>query len=79
MPFYPGGFDTAHAAARLGSFCLFEFVLICSFVVDKRVEMVKFGSSRAYDRAAIKFRGLEADINFSLGDYEDDLKQVIVA
>jgi hypothetical protein len=76
MPFYPGGFDTAHAAARLGSFCLFEFVSICSFVVD---EMVKFGSSRAYDRAAIKFRGLEADINFSLGDYEDDLKQVIVA
>lgn len=30
----------------------------------------------AYDRAAIKFRGVEADINFSLGDYEDDLKQV---
>jgi hypothetical protein len=37
------------------------------------------GSRRAYDRAAIKFRGLEADINFSLGDYEDDLKQVMVA
>ena len=30
----------------------------------------------AYDRAAIKFRGVEADINFSLADYEDDLKQV---
>lgn len=30
----------------------------------------------AYDRAAIKFRGVEADINFSLQDYEDDLKQV---
>jgi len=36
-------------------------------------------AARAYDRAAIKFRGLEADINFSLGDYEDDLKQVMVA
>ena len=30
----------------------------------------------AYDRAAIKFRGVEADINFTLEDYEDDLKQV---
>ena len=30
----------------------------------------------AYDRAAIKFRGIEADINFSLEDYEEDLKQV---
>ncbi|KAF8406292.1 hypothetical protein HHK36_008377 [Tetracentron sinense] len=32
-------------------------------------------AARAYDRAAIKFRGVEADINFSLDDYEDDLKQ----
>ncbi|EMS65608.1 Floral homeotic protein APETALA 2 [Triticum urartu] len=32
--------------------------------------------SRAYDRAAIKFRGLEADINFNLSDYEEDLKQM---
>jgi len=31
----------------------------------------------AYDRAAIKFRGVEADINFSIEDYEDDLKQVL--
>ncbi|KAI3665700.1 hypothetical protein L6452_44330 [Arctium lappa] len=33
-------------------------------------------AARAYDRAAIKFRGMEADINFSLDDYEDDLKQM---
>ncbi|XP_066365268.1 APETALA2-like protein 2 isoform X2 [Miscanthus floridulus] len=33
-------------------------------------------AARAYDRAAIKFRGLEADINFNLDDYEDDLKQM---
>ncbi|XP_052150264.1 APETALA2-like protein 2 isoform X1 [Oryza glaberrima] len=33
-------------------------------------------AARAYDRAAIKFRGLEADINFNLSDYEDDLKQM---
>lgn len=31
---------------------------------------------RAYDRAAIKFRGVDADINFSMSDYDDDIKQV---
>ena len=35
-----------------------------------------FSNFRAYDRAAIKFRGLDADINFNLVDYEEDLKQV---
>ncbi|KAK3145664.1 hypothetical protein QOZ80_3BG0255820 [Eleusine coracana subsp. coracana] len=33
-------------------------------------------AARAYDRAAIKFRGLDADINFTLSDYEEDLKQM---
>lgn len=33
-------------------------------------------AARAYDRAAIKFRGAEADINFSIDDYQDDLKQM---
>ncbi|XP_073038932.1 AP2-like ethylene-responsive transcription factor TOE3 isoform X3 [Primulina eburnea] len=33
-------------------------------------------AARAYDRAAIKFRGAEADINFSIDDYEEDLKQM---
>uniref|UniRef100_A0ACD5UUG7 Uncharacterized protein n=2 Tax=Avena sativa TaxID=4498 RepID=A0ACD5UUG7_AVESA len=32
-------------------------------------------AARAYDRAAIKFRGMEADINFSLDDYQD-IKQM---
>ncbi|KAM1406455.1 hypothetical protein ACFXTH_001123 [Malus domestica] len=31
-------------------------------------------AARAYDRAAIKFRGVDADINFNLGDYEEDMK-----
>ncbi|KAL4605301.1 hypothetical protein ACB092_09G019000 [Castanea dentata] len=33
-------------------------------------------AARAYDRAAIKFRGVEADINFNISDYDDDLKQM---
>ncbi|KAL7201869.1 hypothetical protein ACSBR1_033546 [Camellia fascicularis] len=32
-------------------------------------------AARAYDRAAIKFRGVDADINFNLSDYEEDLTQ----
>ncbi|CAL0334063.1 unnamed protein product [Lupinus luteus] len=35
-----------------------------------------YAAARAYDRAAVKFRGIRADINFSLSDYEDDLKQM---
>ncbi|KAK1396356.1 Ethylene-responsive transcription factor RAP2-7 [Heracleum sosnowskyi] len=32
-------------------------------------------AARAYDRAAVKFRGPDADINFTASDYADDLKQ----
>ncbi|KAG5081853.1 hypothetical protein JHK84_051891 [Glycine max] len=30
----------------------------------------------AYDRAAIKFRGVDADINFNVSDYDEDIKQM---
>ncbi|XP_074286740.1 ethylene-responsive transcription factor RAP2-7-like isoform X5 [Silene latifolia] len=32
-------------------------------------------AARAYDRAAIKFRGVDADINFNITDYDEDMKQ----
>ncbi|KAJ8451243.1 hypothetical protein Cgig2_014015 [Carnegiea gigantea] len=33
-------------------------------------------AARAYDRAALKFRGVDADINFNIVDYEEDMKQM---
>uniref|UniRef100_A0A0E0Q0M5 AP2/ERF domain-containing protein n=5 Tax=Oryza TaxID=4527 RepID=A0A0E0Q0M5_ORYRU len=33
-------------------------------------------AARAYDQAAIKFRGVEADINFTLDDYKEDIKKM---
>ncbi|KAG6471686.1 AP2-like ethylene-responsive transcription factor TOE3 isoform X2 [Zingiber officinale] len=35
-----------------------------------------YAAARAYDRAAIKFRGIDADINFNLEEYQEDLKQI---
>lgn len=32
-------------------------------------------AARAYDKAAIRFRGPAADINFALQDYEEDMRQ----
>ncbi|CDY37554.1 BnaA02g20160D [Brassica napus] len=34
--------------------------------------------SRAFDPAAIKFRGVDSDINFTVGDYEEDMKHVFL-
>ena len=48
-------------------FLFFPFFLGIYFVVY---------DFRAYDRAAIKFRGTDADINFTVSDYDEDIKQV---
>ena len=33
-----------------------------------------FFDHRVYDQAAIKFWGVEVDINFNISDYDDDIK-----
>ncbi|XP_051203102.1 APETALA2-like protein 4 isoform X1 [Lolium perenne] len=33
-------------------------------------------AARAYDQAAIKFRGVDADINFNLDDYQEEIKKM---
>lgn len=46
------------------------------FLRNFLLQLTWISEFRAYDRAAIKFRGVDADINFNLSDYEEDLKQV---
>jgi hypothetical protein len=74
--------DSTLLMRRLGKRC--HTWKLCYLVLAFKFEAVwsftDFGDwiceFRAYDRAAIKFRGVDADINFNLSDYEDDLKQV---
>ncbi|PHU05437.1 AP2-like ethylene-responsive transcription factor TOE2 [Capsicum chinense] len=48
----------------------------CGVIFYRRAFDIGHAAARAYDHAAIKFRGLDADINFNLSDYEEDLKQM---
>nr|GEU51547.1 ethylene-responsive transcription factor RAP2-7-like isoform X2 [Tanacetum cinerariifolium] len=34
-------------------------------------------AARAYDQAAIKFHGVDADINFNISDYQEDINQTV--
>ena len=89
MIFVSGGFDTAHAAARYAQCFLSRYSLWMAMVWVGRCCWRAFlcfwlpeyvwaiNAARAYDRAAIKFRGPDADINFNLSDYEEDMKQVL--
>lgn len=57
-------------------------ILVCRSFTPQRVAKFAGGfdtahaAARAYDRAAIKFRGAEADINFNLDDYAGDLQKM---
>ncbi|KAL0402430.1 UNVERIFIED_CONTAM: APETALA2-like protein 1 [Sesamum latifolium] len=51
-------------------------VLISGFGVFSGGFDTAHAAARAYDRAAIKFRGVDADINFTISDYDEDMKQM---
>lgn len=51
--------------------------LLLSFFFARKSLSSSLIHSRAYDQAAIKFRGVDADINFVLDDYEEEIKKVI--
>lgn len=66
-----GKLSNLHNPIFLNSQLSLFWFRICETNICKSVYILS-----AYDRAAIKFRGVEADINFSLEDYEEDMKQV---
>ncbi|KAL0303065.1 UNVERIFIED_CONTAM: APETALA2-like protein 1 [Sesamum radiatum] len=53
-----------------------SYVLITGFGVFSGGFDTAHAAARAYDRAAIKFRGVDADINFTISDYDEDMKQM---
>lgn len=53
-----------------------KHILVHYLPVKGEIATAYYPDRRAYDRAAIKFRGVDADINFNLSDYDDDMKQV---
>ncbi|GKD34588.1 hypothetical protein Tco_1250097, partial [Tanacetum coccineum] len=66
------------------SSCSSKFIMMpsgCVQCVSSGVELNEWVECNvftgAYDRAAIKFRGVDADINFNISDYQEDMNQTI--
>ncbi|KAL1330364.1 uncharacterized protein [Arachis hypogaea] len=57
---------------------MLQLLVLCAGIVANKctwVDLTAHAAARAYDRAAIKFRSIDADINFNVSDYDEDIKQ----
>ncbi|XLS81774.1 hypothetical protein HN51_047605 [Arachis hypogaea] len=58
---------------------MLQLLVLCAGIVANKctwVDLTAHAAARAYDRAAIKFRSIDADINFNVSDYDEDIKQM---
>lgn len=77
---FVGGFDIVYVVVRYFLDYFFQFYIFgLGFVYEWDKESFFFfflNKYRVYDWVVIKFRGVDVDINFIVGDYEEDMKQV---